>query len=164
LSALIPERSQTPAEVEAGLRAFFLDYSARYLSRALVAFCRAGGRLAPYPVRAPPEVVLMTEAEAAKLLRCSVETLRRRRRERSIGFRKLGAHIFYTPGDLAAYVERNHQCPADPPMPASAASSSANSGSPAVARPVPGVEPGSTSAADRLAEYHSARRILKRHD
>ena len=152
----------TPAEAERGLRAFLLSFTAHYLTREIVAFRTAGGRLAPCLVRPPHDVALLTEGETAKQLRSSIETLRRRRREGAIGFLKLGAHIFYTPSDIAAYLERNHQCPAEQPTPASAASSSAISGSRVAARPVHGVEPGSTGAADRLAEYHLAQRILRR--
>jgi hypothetical protein len=152
----------TPAEAESGLHAFLLSYTAHYLAREIVAFRTVGGRLVTCSVRPPHDVALLTEGEAAKQLRCSVETLRRRRRERAIGFLKLGAHIFYTPSDIAAYLERNRQCPESPPMPGSAASSSANSGSRVAARPVRGFEPGSTGAADRLAEYHLAQRILRR--
>jgi hypothetical protein len=152
----------TPTEVERSFRAFLMSYTAHYLTREIVAFRTAGGRLAPCPVRPPHDVALLTEGETAKQLHCSIETLRRRRREGAIAFFKLGAHILYTPSDIAAYLERNHQCPAEQPTPASAASSSANTGSPAAARPGPGVERGSTGAADRLAEYHLARGILKR--
>ena len=49
---------------------------------------------------------LMTEKEAAKILRLSTVTLWRERKSGQISFRRFAGKIFYTRQDISEYIER----------------------------------------------------------
>lgn len=57
-------------------------------------------------------IELFTNREAAEMLRLSLVSLWRRRRERKIGYRRDNGKILYTRDDLEQYLKQDHQAPA----------------------------------------------------
>ena len=54
---------------------------------------------------------LLTEAEAAEVLKLCPKTLRKDRKAGRLTFRLFGSAIRYTMDDLTAYIEKARQCP-----------------------------------------------------
>lgn len=57
---------------------------------------------------------LMTWAETAVVLGCSVRTLQRLRASGQIGFTTVGSTVYFTPADVAEYIESRRVRPTDP--------------------------------------------------
>jgi excisionase family DNA binding protein len=51
---------------------------------------------------------LMTWAEAAIQLGCSVRTVQRLRAAGLIGYTKVGSTVYFSPADVAAYIDSQH--------------------------------------------------------
>lgn len=105
--------------------------------------------------------LLLTERQAAELLHVSVDTLRRLRKYRTIGYYKIGRRIRYTEENISVYINKQKVDPCErtarnDPV------NSATTGSVAAKTAMRGVELGSIRELDRLAEYQSASRILKK--
>lgn len=54
---------------------------------------------------------LMTWAEAAMQLGCSVRTVQRLRAAGLIGFTKVGSTVYFSPADVAAYIDSQRVAP-----------------------------------------------------
>ncbi|MAY19758.1 MAG: hypothetical protein CL955_03990 [Erythrobacteraceae bacterium] len=61
-----------------------------------------------------PAPTLLTETEAAQRLHVCERTLRKARQAGRLHFVKLGRRICYTPADLAAFIDNQRQCAANP--------------------------------------------------
>ena len=104
---------------------------------------------------------LYTEAEAAEELGVSVATLRRERKRRRIGFKRIGQRkVKYTDAHLAEYLERQDVEPC--PDETSGSGKSADTGSPARPSPPTGKSPGSTPTPDSGEAAALARQIFAR--
>lgn len=55
---------------------------------------------------------LMTWAQAATVLGCSVRTLQRIRSAGLIGFTRVGSTVYFTPEDIGTYIESQRVTPA----------------------------------------------------
>lgn len=84
----------------------------------------------------------ITEREAADWLRVSIDTLRRIRTRREIGFIKIGGRFRYTQNHLADYLESRSVMPCQE-------SKSQDTGSPSGHVRACGTPPGSTSGLDK---------------
>ena len=104
---------------------------------------------------------LLTERQAADALGVSIDTLRRERKRRRIGYIMIGGRPRYTDRQLAAYISLREVKPCDENSNQLAPDKSATTGS-AGGRIAPcGAERGSTPTLDRRAEHRSALMILQ---
>lgn len=64
------------------------------------------------PVSFAPNVpVLLTEAEAAKVVRLCPRSLRKARQRGHLSFVQIGRKVLYAENDLAEFIEKARQCP-----------------------------------------------------
>jgi excisionase family DNA binding protein len=105
---------------------------------------------------------LLTEREAATVLGVSVDTLRRERRRRRIGYIMIGGRPRYTPQHLRAYISLREVHPCDESSSdLLAQDTSATTGLADGQTAPPGAARGSIPTSDRLAEHRSALMILQ---
>ena len=104
---------------------------------------------------------LLTEPEAAKALGVSVDTLRRLRKARKIGYTRVGGRVRYTEQHLADYIDRENVEPCrgnETTDPARSATIGCCSGQTARS----GAGPGSMPQLDRSDVHRLAQTIFKR--
>jgi hypothetical protein len=104
---------------------------------------------------------LLTERQAAVALGVSIETLRRERKRRRIGYAMIAERPRYTDQHLAAYLSAREIQPCDESNNLTGRGRSANIGSAGAPTAPCGAEPGSTPGHDKLAEHRSALATLQ---
>ena len=103
--------------------------------------------------------LLMTERQACERLGVSIDTVRRERRRRNVGYVMIGGHPRYTEAHLSEYIEARTVPPC---RPQSDPNKSEGIGFPSTSAPICGAGLGSMPEPAKLVAHHSALAILKR--